>query len=332
MSEENTPSNPSKSSIKKWLFWGNVIVDIFIVIPLVWFFVVVPRVEIQSLDKGYVEHSYKDKKVSYKIVEKKPRKWVRLKDMNYTAIHAIVVSEDWAFYDHSGYDLGQIKAAIGDALSGDRARGASTISQQLVKNLFLSFDRSLYRKIKELVFATYMERNVRKEKILEIYLNIIEFGEGLYGIGNASQFYFKKSPKNLSPKEGAFLAMLLPNPKKYAESFRKKELTPFAQETIDKILKKMVVAKYLKKEQLDSQLKSTMKFSGKKKGVVKSKSKGKKRNPRKKVGKRKGLSDGSEYEQNAKVDQDLVLDDNPTFDEDAIIEDASGLEEEFNVE
>lgn len=97
--------------------------------------------------------------------------------------------------------------------------------------------------------ALYLERILSKNQILELYLNIIEYGDGLYGIKAASQHYFQKKFQELTPKEGAFLAMLLPNPKKYSLSFRGKQLTPYAKKIIESILHKLSVTKYITHEE-----------------------------------------------------------------------------------
>lgn len=314
----------SNKKLKKYLLLGNLFFDIFIIIPIILYFVIVPRNEIERLSNEYVKSEYKSEKVKYTIVKKKPAAWVRLKDINYTAAHAIVVSEDWFFYNHNGYDLSQIRDAFTDKITkGKRIRGASTISQQVVKNLFLTNERSLWRKVKELAFAIVLERNVNKEKILEIYLNIIEYGKGIYGIKNASRHYFKKSPKSLTAREGAFLAMLLPSPVRYSQSFKEGKVTEYASKTINSILNKMVKAKYLKEEQLAGALNQKFRWEARKSG---------KSRKRKAVRKNKNNDDGKSWEARYKNDNDLAVDDNPTFDEDALIEDASGLSEEFNVD
>ncbi len=180
----------------------------------------------------------------------KPANWTSVDDVSKSAIGAIVVSEDWAFYSHGGYDANQIKEAIKEDIEeGGFARGASTITQQVVRNVFLDKDKNLWRKLKELYLAVRLERSVRKTRILEVYLNIAEWGEGVFGIGEASQHYFQKLPSQLTPKEGAFLAMLLPSPKRYSQSFHKSELTSYAKKTIDSILGKMVQAKYITEEE-----------------------------------------------------------------------------------
>jgi monofunctional biosynthetic peptidoglycan transglycosylase len=99
-----------------------------------------------------------------------------------------------------------------------------------------------------------VEKELSKKRILEIYLNCIEYGPGLFGIREASQHYFKKAPSDLTAKESAFLAMLLPSPKKYYVSFKKRELTKFAKSRIQAILKKMKMGKVISQEQLESEL------------------------------------------------------------------------------
>jgi monofunctional biosynthetic peptidoglycan transglycosylase len=118
-------------------------------------------------------------------------------------------------------------------------RGASTITQQLIKNLYLNREKSVSRKLKEFVFSLVIENHVDKNKILETYLNIIEYGKNLYGIKSASIYYFKKNPSQLSSRESAFIAMLLPSPIKYSRSFLNKRLSPFALRIINSVLLKM---------------------------------------------------------------------------------------------
>jgi len=115
--------------------------------------------------------------------------------------------------------------------------------------VFLSRDKTLWRKFRELVLALRLEKELGKKKILETYLNIAEWGPGIFGIGPAANYYFHKSPAELNAKEGAFLAMLLPSPIRYGQSFRKKQLTPFVVSSIRSILKKMVQAGFLTDEE-----------------------------------------------------------------------------------
>jgi len=119
------------------------------------------------------------------------------------------------------------------------ARGGSTITQQLAKNVYLSPEKSMLRKAREALITIQLEKFLTKDEILEKYLNVVEFGDKLYGIGAASQFYFHKPPAHLSPAEGAFLAFLLPSPKKYSVSYRQKHLTKFAEKQISEIVNRL---------------------------------------------------------------------------------------------
>ncbi len=191
----------------------------------------------------------------------RPPGWTSLSEVSRSAVGAIIVSEDWGFYGHKGYDPKEIKEAIKEDLeAGSFVRGASTITQQVAKNVFLSRDKNLWRKFKEFILATELEEKVGKRKILESYLNVAEWGEGVFGIRRAAQVYFGKSPGALTPKEGAFLAMLLPSPKKYSVSYRNRALTPYARRTIRSILGKMTQARYIAPEERDRQLVTPLSF------------------------------------------------------------------------
>ncbi|OIQ19079.1 MAG: hypothetical protein BM556_07275 [Bacteriovorax sp. MedPE-SWde] len=210
----------------------------------------VPVTDILKLKNGYVLKSYdKEKGITYTVVDKKPRSWIKLNRIEKKSYSAIVISEDWSFYTHDGVDFNQLTEALEDTLKGKRVRGASTISQQVVKNLFTNGERTISRKIRELLGTLFLEKQLSKDKILETYLNVIQYGDGLYGITNASQFYFKKNASKLSVKESAFLAMLLPSPVRYSQSFREKKLTDYAENTVNTILDKLAVAKYITKNE-----------------------------------------------------------------------------------
>ncbi len=189
----------------------------------------------------------------FELKEGKPKNWVHLKEISTYGKWAIVLSEDWGFYQHEGIDVKQMKEAFNEMVEVKRFRGASTITQQMVKNVFLSEDRTIWRKIHEIILAQKVERVLNKGKILETYLNVIEFGPGIYGIRNASYHYFKKHPGSLNPKEAAFLAMLLPSPRRYYVSYKSRKLTKFASARIDAILIKMRMGKVLSPEQYQVQ-------------------------------------------------------------------------------
>ena len=145
------------------------------------------------------------------------RNYTPLEDMAPSFRQAIVSVEDSRFYKHAGFDVGGIaRAAVVNAKAGQVEEGASTITQQLIKNLFLSDEPSFMRKAEELLLSVNLERNFSKEKILEIYLNTIYFGSNFYGIYEASHGYFGKDPKDLTVGESAMLAGLPNAPSLYS--------------------------------------------------------------------------------------------------------------------
>lgn len=125
---------------------------------------------------------------------------------------AVVAAEDQRFAEHLGLDFDSIRKSIDDGKRGRKVRGASTITQQVAKNLFLTPSRSLLRKGVEAYLAVVIEICLPKRRILEIYINIVELGPGFYGAGAASRHYFHKPPAALSDREAALLAAVLPNP------------------------------------------------------------------------------------------------------------------------
>lgn len=168
------------------------------------------------------------------------KNYVPLKRISPYLKKAIILTEDSTFYQHDGFDWTAIeKNAREGWKSGVFKRGGSTISQQLAKNMFLNADRSFIRKGLEALVTWRIEKYLTKDEIYERYLNVIEFGKDIYGIKNASRFYFHKSPAELDLVESAFFAMVLPNPKKYSQSYFKKDLTPFAKKRMQKIIRDM---------------------------------------------------------------------------------------------
>ena len=127
---------------------------------------------------------------------------------------AVILAEDANFYNHEGFDVKAIKNAIKyDLEKKSLKRGASTITQQTAKNLFLSREKTVTRKVKEIYLAYRMEQELTKGRIIEFYLNVAELGPMVYGIGHASQYYFGKPASALTPRECAFLAAMLPGPR-----------------------------------------------------------------------------------------------------------------------
>ncbi len=138
--------------------------------------------------------------------------WVSLEQISPHAAIAVVASEDQLFPFHAGFDFNSIRAAVRASEQGKRLRGASTISQQVSKNLFLWSGHSFVRKGLEAYFTVLIEALWPKERILETYLNVAQFGDGIYGVQAAAQRFWHKSARNLSSSEAALLAAVLPNP------------------------------------------------------------------------------------------------------------------------
>ena len=139
-------------------------------------------------------------------------RWVAWQDVSPAVPIALVAAEDQRFPTHHGFDFDAIQRAIEEADDGERLRGASTISQQVAKNVFLWNGRSFVRKGLEAWFTVLIEALWPKRRILEVYLNVAEFGRGIYGVGAASEAFFRVTPNRLDARQAALLAAVLPNP------------------------------------------------------------------------------------------------------------------------
>ncbi len=188
-----------------WAIGGFLALNILLV--LTFRFVPVPasglmvqrRIEAWSSGKPYVSR----------------HRWVPLEDISPSLGAAVIAAEDQNFAEHFGFDWQAIEKAVQHNEKSRRKRGASTVSQQTAKNLFLWNSRSWTRKGLEAWFTLLIEAGWSKKRILEIYLNIVEFGDGIYGAEAAARTYFGKPAKRLSPSEAALLAAVLPNPRKF---------------------------------------------------------------------------------------------------------------------
>ena len=148
---------------------------------------------------------------------KEPRRvqrWVSYRRISPNLTRAVLVAEDGAFWQHEGVDLDELQKSIElDWARGQLLRGASTITQQLAKNLYLSPSRNPVRKLRELIIARRLEAALQKARILELYLNVIEWGDGIYGVEAAARTYFGTSASALGPRESALLAGAIVNPR-----------------------------------------------------------------------------------------------------------------------
>lgn len=149
--------------------------------------------------------------------------WIPLSKVSPYLIEAVIVSEDASFFSHRGIDWYEVKESIRKNYErGKIVRGASTITMQLAKNLFLSTSRNPFRKLIEILIALRMEQKLSKGRILEIYLNVIELGDGIFGVESASRKYFGKSASELTLEESSRLAAIIPSPLKYSPNSSKK--------------------------------------------------------------------------------------------------------------
>jgi monofunctional biosynthetic peptidoglycan transglycosylase len=164
------------------------------------------------------------------------KRWRPLARIDLDVLHAVLASEDARFLDHGGFDAKEIGHAVRDAATELEApRGASTLTQQLAKNVFLSPDRTLRRKALEAVYAVWMELLLGKRRILELYLNEVELGRGVYGVEAAAQAHFGHGAGELSEREAAELAATLPAPRRSNPSRR----TPGFERRVERVLRRM---------------------------------------------------------------------------------------------
>ncbi len=183
--------------------------------------------------------------------KKRVQQWVPLDRISDWLETAVIMGEDGGFYGHQGFDLHEIRIAFErNWEEGRTVRGASTITQQLAKNLFLSSERSYGRKLEEALLAHRLEKALSKNRILEIYLNVIEWGDGIYGVEAASRNVLGKSAADLDAAEGALLAAMIPSPLRLQPCERPKSV----RARQERILRWMYRANRLTEEEYQSAL------------------------------------------------------------------------------
>jgi monofunctional biosynthetic peptidoglycan transglycosylase len=183
--------------------------------------------------------------------KKRVQQWVPLDRISERLQTAVVVAEDGGFYGHGGFDLHEIREAFErNWEEGRTVRGASTITQQLAKNLFLSSERSYGRKLEEALLAHRLEKALSKRRILEIYLNVIEWGDGIYGAEAAARAVLGKSASDVDVAEAALLAAMIPSPRRLQPCERPKSV----RTRQERILRWMYRAKKLTEEQYQATL------------------------------------------------------------------------------
>lgn len=166
--------------------------------------------------------------------------WVPLAEVSPFLIEAVLSHEDARFYDHGGFAPWAIRdALVRNLQEGRYVVGASTISMQLAKNLYLEREKTIARKVQEVLLTWWLENALNKDEILELYLNVIEYGPAKYGLRNATSYYFGRVPADLSPAEAAFLACILPSPKRFHASYERDALTRSMRGKMKRLLEHM---------------------------------------------------------------------------------------------
>jgi monofunctional glycosyltransferase len=192
-------------SFIRWLVIGVVLLWLLAALILVavrWIDPPTTAVHIQRRLQSWIHHTpYRER-----------YKFIPLNQISADLQHAVIAAEDTHFYQHHGFDWHQIQIAAEDDLEGDRSRGASTITQQLVKNLFFGTGRSILRKGAEATLVPVAEFGLGKQRILEIYLNVVEWGPGIYGADSACRYYDNTAARNIGREPAARLAAILPAP------------------------------------------------------------------------------------------------------------------------
>ena len=188
-------------------------------------------------------------------------KWVNLNEISDYIKKSTILIEDKDFYNHHGFNVLRIvKAMYVNLISKDYKQGASTITQQLAKNLYLDFDKTWERKLNEVWYTIQIETHYDKDKILESYLNCINYGHGMYGIENASNFYFNKSANNLTLAEASMLVGIPKSPSNYSPLVNKE----IAKKRQINILKKMLNEKIISEKEYNDAIKEELVYYGKK--------------------------------------------------------------------
>ncbi|HSN26390.1 MAG TPA: transglycosylase domain-containing protein [Kofleriaceae bacterium] len=188
---------------------------------------------------------------SFKVGPSNPD-FVPIQNISPYLISSIISSEDYNFYKHHGFIPTEFRSALVNNLkSGAFVQGASSITMQMVKNVLLYREKTLARKLQELFLTWHVENTLDKDRIMEIYLNVIEYGPDLYGIGPAAHEYFGKQAKDLNPVEAAFFSSILPNPKDRYRQYCQNTLTKWTEGKIQRQLAKMFERKQLTQEEYD---------------------------------------------------------------------------------
>ncbi len=233
--------------MKKFIFAGLGLVAVVVLAAVLWVVLVLSDLPDVSVLKHYrpaaaSEVLDREGRVLTHYYDRKFRIWVPLSSLPDIIIQAVVTAEDDTFFEHKGVNYKATwDALVHDAQKRRFARGGSTITQQMIKNVLLSREKTISRKLREYVLARRTEELISKRRILEIYLNEVEWGNGIYGVEAASRYYFNKHASELSVDEAALLAGMLPSPKYYNPYKRPNK----ARDRQERVLSNMLQAKLI---------------------------------------------------------------------------------------
>lgn len=236
----------------------GIIFGLFVVINLIGYLysAITPKIDIKSANVFYLY----DKDNNLVFCGNENKEWASLNDMSDLVVNATIAVEDKNFYRHKGFDyLRILKAIVENIRAHEIVQGASTITQQYARNLFLNFDKTWSRKWKEMWLTFELETHYNKEEILEGYLNTINYGHGVYGVSNASKFYFNKNVNDLTLAEASMLAGIPNSPSNYSpiNNFS------LAKERQKIVLERMYNNKYISKEEMEEALNQEIILYGK---------------------------------------------------------------------
>ena len=255
---------PLKLIYKKPLEWfrkfrcfvGSVVVFLTLIIVIIFgvFIYTLPNIDETSFEEL---KALTVKKVKSRLVDKKNYfKWTSISKVNRDYLYTLVMAEDGKFFTHTGinYDA-LVDAMVRNYRSDTYSYGASTITQQVAKNLYLSSNKSIYRKLQEFFITKRLEKKFSKNQILEIYFNIAEFGPDIYGIRAASYRIFKKSPIDVNAAEGTLISLLLPSPRRYYYSIiQNKNISKKQKRKMKRVLTDMRFMDYISYKQYEKYL------------------------------------------------------------------------------
>jgi len=193
------------------------IIPLLVSVSLLWLFILYAKLTLPNIDELKIQNPISTAFMElYKGETLLSYRWIPYTEISPYLKQSVVIAEDSAFFDHKGFDWNAIWEALEkNWKKKEFARGASTITQQLAKNLYLSPSKNPVRKIREILITIALEQRLSKQRILELYLNVVEWGEGIFGAEAAAQHYFNVKASQLSAYQAAWLASILPNPRYY---------------------------------------------------------------------------------------------------------------------